>query len=160
MAPKLEKLQGRTFCARAVRQAALHKVRSAAASRFSFFAEKRLTQSAGHRIIYIDDTRPNHRGAPSARQPAAGDRGDAARLAARADRAPHQRRRAPAVGSDLSYAGGRTRQFSLRREQVDEVRRWLGNYHKLKEALEDICELNHALLRPDSAAPRRARKNP
>src|SRR5258708_8442771 len=40
----------------------------------------------------------------------------------------------------ISYAGGRTRQFSLRREQVDDVRRWLGNYHKLKEALEDICE--------------------
>ena len=32
----------------------------------------------------------------------------------------------------ISYAGGRTRQFSLRREQVDEVRRWLGNYHKLQ----------------------------
>ena len=60
----------------------------------------------------------------------------------------------------ISYAGGRTRQFSLRREQVDEVRRWLGNYHKLKEALEEICELNHALLRPDGAAPRRARKKP
>ena len=60
----------------------------------------------------------------------------------------------------ISYAGGRTRQFSLRRAQVDDVRRWLGNYHKLKEALEDICELNHALLRPDGAAPRPARKNP
>ena len=60
----------------------------------------------------------------------------------------------------ISYAGGRTRQFSLRREQVDDVRRWLGNYHKLKEAIEDICELNHALLRPDGAAPRRARKKP
>ena len=32
----------------------------------------------------------------------------------------------------MSYPGGRTRQFSLRREQVDEVRRWLGNYQKLK----------------------------
>jgi integrase len=30
-----------------VRQAALHKLRSAAASRFSFFGEKRLTQSDG-----------------------------------------------------------------------------------------------------------------
>jgi hypothetical protein len=58
----------------------------------------------------------------------------------------------------IGYAGGRTRQFSLRREQVDEVRRWLGNYHKLKEAIETICELNHGLLRPDDAAPRRARK--
>ena len=58
----------------------------------------------------------------------------------------------------VTYAGGRTRQFSLRRAQVDEVRRWLGNYHKLREALEAICELNHALLRPDDAAPRRTRK--
>jgi hypothetical protein len=58
----------------------------------------------------------------------------------------------------IGYAGGRTRQFSLRREQVDEVRRWLGNYHKLKEAIEAICELNHALLRADDAAPRRASK--
>src|SRR4029077_19980522 len=60
----------------------------------------------------------------------------------------------------ISYAGVRTRQFSLRREQVDEVRRWLGNYHKLKDALEAICELTPALLRPDGAAPRRARKTP
>jgi hypothetical protein len=55
----------------------------------------------------------------------------------------------------IGYAGGRTRQFSLRREKVEEVRRWLGNYHKLREALEEICELNHALLRPDDGAPRR-----
>ena len=58
----------------------------------------------------------------------------------------------------VTYAGGRTRQFSLRREQAEEARRWLGNYHKLKEALEEICELNHALLRPDDVAPRGGRK--
>ena len=58
----------------------------------------------------------------------------------------------------VGYAGGRTRQFSLRREQIDEVRRWLGNYHRLKDAIEAICELNHALLRPHGAAQRRARK--
>jgi hypothetical protein len=58
----------------------------------------------------------------------------------------------------VTYAGGHTRQFSLRREQVDEVRRWLGNYRQLKEAIEAICELNHGLLRPDDAAPRRTRK--
>ena len=51
----------------------------------------------------------------------------------------------------VSYAGGRTRQLSLRREQVGEVRRWLANYRKLKVALEAICELNHDLLRPDDA---------
>jgi hypothetical protein len=58
----------------------------------------------------------------------------------------------------VSYPGGRTRQFSLRREQVGEARRWLDNYHRLREALEAICELNHALLRPQDAVPRRGRK--
>ncbi len=57
----------------------------------------------------------------------------------------------------VSYPGGRTQQFSLRREQVAEVRRWLGNYQKLKAALEAICELNHELLRPD-AVPSRPRR--
>ena len=57
----------------------------------------------------------------------------------------------------VTYARGRTRQFSLRREQIEEVRRWLGNYHKLRQALEEICEFNHALLRPDDAIPRRTR---
>jgi hypothetical protein len=47
----------------------------------------------------------------------------------------------------VSYPGARTRQFSLRPESVAEVRRWLGNYQKLKAALEAICELNHDLLR-------------
>jgi hypothetical protein len=58
----------------------------------------------------------------------------------------------------VTYPGGRNRQFSLRGDQVDEVRRWLGNYHKLKEGLEAICELNHELLRPDEGEPRRRRR--
>jgi hypothetical protein len=58
---------------------------------------------------------------------------------------------------NIGYGTGRTRQLSLRREQIEEVRRWLGNYHKLREALEEICELNHGLLRADDAAPRRTR---
>src|SRR6202007_2200544 len=49
----------------------------------------------------------------------------------------------------VTYAGGRTRQLSVRRERVAEVRRWLDNYRRLKEALEAICELNHELLRPE-----------
>ena len=57
----------------------------------------------------------------------------------------------------VGYAGGRTRQLSLRRDQIEEVRRWLGNYHKLRAALEEICELNHALLRADDGSPRRPR---
>jgi hypothetical protein len=58
----------------------------------------------------------------------------------------------------VSYPGGRTRQFSLRREQVPQVRRWLNNYRKLKDKLEAICELNHHLLRPDPADPNSRRQ--
>ena len=56
----------------------------------------------------------------------------------------------------VSYAGGRTRQLSVRRERVGEVRRWLDNYRKLKEAVEAICELNHELLRPKARSGRTA----
>ena len=52
----------------------------------------------------------------------------------------------------VTYARGRTRQFSVRRERVAEVRRWLSNYQELKQAIEAICELNHDLLRPERAA--------
>src|SRR6516225_3435498 len=52
----------------------------------------------------------------------------------------------------VTYPGHRTRQFSVRRERVAEVRRWLSNYQQLKEAIAAVCELNHDLLRPDHAA--------
>ena len=58
----------------------------------------------------------------------------------------------------VSDPGGRTRQFSLRRQRVAEVRRWLRNYQKLKEAIEVICELNHELLRPERASSKRRSK--
>src|SRR5947199_7083553 len=58
----------------------------------------------------------------------------------------------------VTYPGGRTRQFSVRRERVAEVRRWLDNYKNLKEAIEAICELNHELLRPERAASKAPRK--
>ena len=51
----------------------------------------------------------------------------------------------------VSYPGGRTQQLSVRRERVAEVRRWLDNYQRLKEAIEVICELNHELLWPERA---------
>src|SRR5438046_8609240 len=52
----------------------------------------------------------------------------------------------------VTYPGQRTRQFSVRRERVAEVRRWLSNYQELKKAIEAVCELNHDLLRPERAA--------
>ena len=58
----------------------------------------------------------------------------------------------------VSYAAGRVRQLSVRRERVAEVRRWLENYQKLKDAIEAICELNHDRSRPDAAVPRGGRK--
>src|ERR1700754_5029837 len=58
----------------------------------------------------------------------------------------------------VSYAGGRTQQFSVRRERVDEVRRWFSNYQELKEAIEAICELNHDLLRPERAGSKKRGK--
>lgn len=58
----------------------------------------------------------------------------------------------------VSYPGRRTRQISVRRERVPEVRRWLRNYQELKEAIEAICELNHDLLRPAAGAPKPGRK--
>lgn len=59
----------------------------------------------------------------------------------------------------VTYPGGRTRQISVRRERVAEVRRWLSNYQELKEAIEAICELNHDLLRPERTV-RKARSKP
>ena len=58
----------------------------------------------------------------------------------------------------VTYPGGRTRQISVRRERVEEVRRWLANYQELKEKIEAICELNHDLLRPERTAPKPRKK--
>jgi hypothetical protein len=58
----------------------------------------------------------------------------------------------------VTYPGGSTRQFSLRPELVPRVRDWLENYKNLKEVLEEICELNHHLLRRDETSVTRARK--
>jgi hypothetical protein len=58
----------------------------------------------------------------------------------------------------VTYPGHRTRQISVRRERVEEVRRWLANYQELKETVEAICELNHDLLRPERAAAKPRKK--
>lgn len=49
----------------------------------------------------------------------------------------------------VGYPGGVIRQISLPQERVAFVRRCLANYHKLKAALEKICELNQQLLRSE-----------
>jgi hypothetical protein len=49
----------------------------------------------------------------------------------------------------VSEPGGKVRQISLRPEQKPVVEQWIANYHRLKEQIEEICELNQTLLRPE-----------
>jgi len=55
----------------------------------------------------------------------------------------------PVLVLNVNYPGGKNRQISLHPEQKDQVERWLENYQRLKNRLEEICELNHVLLRPE-----------
>jgi hypothetical protein len=49
----------------------------------------------------------------------------------------------------VGYPGGKTRQVSLRPEQVPQVRKALKHYRQVKQTLEAISELNQFLLRLD-----------
>jgi hypothetical protein len=49
----------------------------------------------------------------------------------------------------VGYPGGKTRQLSLRPNQVPEVREALQHYRNFKRTLEAISELNQFLLRLD-----------
>ncbi len=55
----------------------------------------------------------------------------------------------PVLVLTVNYPGGKNQQISLRPEQKRQVERWLENYHQLKSRLEEICELNQVLLRPE-----------
>ena|SRR5258708_3883212 len=50
---------------------------------------------------------------------------------------------------NVNYPGAKTRQLSLRPEQVPQVRKSLERYRQVKETLEAISELNRHLLRLD-----------
>jgi hypothetical protein len=50
---------------------------------------------------------------------------------------------------NVNYPGAKTRQLSLRLEQVPRVRKSLERYREVKETLEAISELNQYLLRLD-----------
>jgi hypothetical protein len=52
----------------------------------------------------------------------------------------------------VGYPGGKTRQVSLRPEQVPQVRKAIESYRDFKQALEAISELNQFLLRLDREA--------
>ncbi len=53
---------------------------------------------------------------------------------------------------NVGYPGGRTRQVSIRPDQVPQVRKALEPYRQVKETLEAISELNQQILRLDRDA--------
>ena len=55
----------------------------------------------------------------------------------------------PVLVLAVSKPGGRVRHISLRQEQKAVVEQWIANYHRLKSQIEEICELNQTLLRPE-----------
>jgi hypothetical protein len=57
----------------------------------------------------------------------------------------------------VTLGPGRTTGGIISADQVEQVRRWIGNYQRLKEDLERISEINRELLRREQNA-LRARK--
>lgn len=55
----------------------------------------------------------------------------------------------PVLVLAVSEPGGKVRHISLRPDQKTMVEQWIGNYHRLKDQIEQICQLNQTLLRPE-----------
>src|SRR5580765_8189004 len=55
----------------------------------------------------------------------------------------------PVLVLAVSGPGGKVRHISLRPEQKPMVEVWLKNYHRLKDQIEEVCQLNQNLLRPE-----------
>ena len=60
----------------------------------------------------------------------------------------------------VGYPGGKTRQVSLRPEQVPQVRKALEHYRDCKQTLEAISELNQFLLRLDREESKEQEREP
>jgi hypothetical protein len=60
----------------------------------------------------------------------------------------------------VGYPGGKTRQVSLRPEQVPQVRKALDDYRDFKRNLEAISELNQFLLRLDREESKNQERQP
>lgn len=58
----------------------------------------------------------------------------------------------------VGYPKGVIRHLSLPKEEVSQVRRSLKNFYRLKHTLEQICEVNQHLLRPEPATPKPPRR--
>ena len=60
----------------------------------------------------------------------------------------------------VGYPGGKTRQVSLRPQQVPQVRKALEHYREFKQSLEAISELNQFLLRLDREESKEQEREP
>ena len=60
----------------------------------------------------------------------------------------------------VGYPGGKTRQVSLRPEQVPQVRKALACYRNFRRSLEAISELNQFLLRLERETSKRKERQP
>ena len=60
----------------------------------------------------------------------------------------------------VGYPGGRTRQVSLRPDQVPQVRKAIEGYRNFKRGLEAISELNQFLLRLDREESKHQERKP
>lgn len=49
----------------------------------------------------------------------------------------------------VSGPGRKVKQISLRPDQKEQVERCIENYHNLRDQIEEVCELNQLLLRPE-----------
>jgi len=58
----------------------------------------------------------------------------------------------------VTLGRGRTTGGIIPNEQVEEVRGWIENYHKLKDHLEKISEINRELLRRQRQQQRRSKR--
>lgn len=61
---------------------------------------------------------------------------------------------------NVGYPGGKTRQVSLRPDQVPPVRQALEHYREVKDVLEDISELNQFLFRLDREESKQQERKP
>jgi len=60
----------------------------------------------------------------------------------------------------VGYPGGKTRQLSLRSDQIPQVRKALEDYRNFKKNLEAISELNQFLLRLDREESKQQERRP
>lgn len=65
------------------------------------------------------------------------------------------KRHGPVWYLTVTLGPGRTTGSTLAVEQVEKVRLWIGNYHRVKEHLEKISDINRELLRRERKKARR-----